>query len=125
MSHEKSLCTRCGHLGYPDQVSPEKKNPAIGMTIGAAGLMAISLLFSYTSGQSKDAAAGCSGMMGGGCAGGIFLIVLLVCLVIAVGKAISNARLTDEEVCPNCRISGMIPIDSPVAQKFMADHHLQ
>ena len=78
MSYEKSLCTRCGHVGYPDQVSPEKKNPAIGMTIGAAVLMAVSLLFSYTSGQSKDMAAGCSGMLGGGCVGGIFLIVLLV-----------------------------------------------
>ena len=124
MSYEKSLCTRCGHLGYPDQVSPEKKNPAIGMTIGAAVLMAISLLFSYTSGHSKDLAAGCSGLMGGGCVAGIFLIVLLVCLVIAIGKSISNARLTDEEVCPNCRNTGMIPVDSPVAQKFMTDHQL-
>lgn len=124
MSNEKSVCTKCGHVGYPDTIPTEKKNPAIGMTIGAFVLMGICLLVGYGSGQSKDWGAGCSGILGSGCLAGIFLITGIVCLVIAIGKASSNARKSDEEVCPGCKAPGMIPAGSPVAQKFLADHNI-
>lgn len=119
---EPSLCTKCGHTGLPSRISPEKKNPAIGMAIGAGVLLALSLLVAYGSGTSNNLKAGCSGMLGGGCLAGILFIVLIVCVVVAVGKAMSNARLVDQEICPSCNQPGMIPMNSPVAQKFLAEH---
>ena len=124
MDNEKAVCTKCGCVGSSVFTEVEKKNPAIGMTLGAFLLTAICLGVAYGGGQSKDWGNGCLGMLGGGALAVIFFITGIVCVVIAIGKAASNARLTGEALCPGCKAPGMIPVNTPVAQKFIADHNI-
>lgn len=123
---EKSVCTKCGCVDQPETVLAEKKNPAIGMAVGAFVLTAICLMVGYgvVRADPHSATAAIGGVTGSGCLAVIFFITGVVCIVIAIGKASSNARVHDQLVCPRCKAPGMIPTSTPVAQKFLTDHNI-
>lgn len=107
------VCNKCHFVGEPKQGYGERKNPAVGMTVAAFLLAAVALAIAYGGGQSSDFGAGCSGIMGGGCAAGVFIVTGLVCLVVAIGKAVSNAKTGNTVVvCASCGASDITPSNS-------------
>lgn len=99
MSPQATVCPNCGHTWTP----PRRNNPAVTMTIAAVVLAVISLLVVVAGGQSTSLGAGCGGVLGGGCAAGVFIVTALVCLVVAIGK---GAR-SKQEPCPKCGSVGL------------------
>ena len=40
------------------------------------------------------------------------------------GRAVAGSMASAPKSCPECKSTGLIPVSSPVARKFMADHDI-